>query len=79
MLSLTACSHGITLTAASTIVFAEMFWTPSIMRQAEDRAHRIGQKSSVNVYYLQGENTVDDIIYDMICKKDALLTDTLDG
>jgi len=31
VLSITACSQGLTLTAASTIVFAEMFWTPSIM------------------------------------------------
>jgi SWI/SNF-related matrix-associated actin-dependent regulator 1 of chromatin subfamily A len=50
------------LTAASTVIFAELHWTPAILLQAEDRAHRISQKSSVNVHYLVGENSLDSLL-----------------
>ena len=57
---------GLTLTAASTVIFAENTWTPAMMIQAEDRAHRIGQKQNVNIYYLHGSGTVDDVLFNMI-------------
>ena len=79
ILSITACSQGLTLTAASCVMFAELTWTPSIMVQAEDRAHRIGQKNSVNIYYLHAKDTIDDLIFDILQRKSLITTGVTDG
>jgi SWI/SNF-related matrix-associated actin-dependent regulator of chromatin subfamily A-like protein 1 len=56
-----------------------MNWTPGIMVQAEDRAHRIGQTKSVNVYYTYAENTVDAMIYPRLKLKSEVFSNILDG
>ncbi|KAL8105582.1 hypothetical protein AgCh_029400 [Apium graveolens] len=79
VLSIRAAGVGLTLTAASTVIFAELSWTPGDIIQAEDRAHRIGQLSSVNIYYLLANDTVDDIIWDVLQSKLDNLGQMLDG
>ncbi|UYV61263.1 SMARCAL1 [Cordylochernes scorpioides] len=69
LLSITAASTGITLTAANLVVFAELFWNPGVLTQAEDRAHRIGQRQQVTAQYLMAKDTADDIIWPLILKK----------
>ncbi|NXM71768.1 SMAL1 protein, partial [Serilophus lunatus] len=73
VLSLTAANMGLTLSAADLVVFAELFWNPGILIQAEDRAHRIGQTSSVNVHYLVAKGTADDYLWPMIQDKIKVL------
>ena len=51
LLSITAASTGLTLTSAQLVLFAELFWNPGILTQAEDRANRIGQTDSVTIRY----------------------------
>ena len=60
---------GLTLTAASLVVFAELYWNPGVLLQAEDRVHRIGQQNSVNVHYLIARDTLDDRLWGLIKEK----------
>ncbi|TGZ60821.1 hypothetical protein CRM22_008316 [Opisthorchis felineus] len=69
LLSITAAGTGLNMTAASLVVFAELYWNPGALVQAEDRAYRIGQQDSVSVRYLLAEGTADDYIWSLIEKK----------
>ena len=51
VISLRAAS-GLNLQRATCVVFGELDWSPAVHSQAEDRAHRIGQKDSLLCYYL---------------------------
>lgn len=69
ILSITAANAGINLSAATLVVFGELFWNPGILVQAEDRAHRMGQQDMVSVHYLVAQNTADDQIWPLVQKK----------
>jgi SWI/SNF-related matrix-associated actin-dependent regulator 1 of chromatin subfamily A len=69
LLSITAANSGITLTQASLVVFAELYWNPGILVQAEDRVYRIGQQNSVNVHYLCAKGTSDDEMWSLVKQK----------
>jgi SNF2 family DNA or RNA helicase len=77
--SIKAAGVGITLTAASTVVFAELDWTPGGMSQAEDRAHRIGQQNSVLVQHLVLDGSFDQRMAETIVEKQAVLDAGLDN
>ena len=63
---------GLTLTASSRVAFIEFPWTFSDCEQAEDRAHRNGQKNNVNCYYYLGKDTIDKYMYDVIQTKKGI-------
>lgn len=62
LLSTRAGGLGINLATADTVILYDSDWNPQVDLQAMDRAHRIGQKSIVNVYRLISENTVEEKI-----------------
>lgn len=76
--SMRACGVAITLTAASTVVFAEQDWTPGVMVQAEDRAHRIGQEGSVMVQHLVVDGSIDVSMAKKVSSKGGVIAAALD-
>jgi hypothetical protein len=72
-------STGVTLTAATTVVFAELHWTPGIMLQAEDRAHRIGQCCCVNVKYVVCKGTADDFMWAAFKRRLSVVSSVCNG
>jgi SNF2 family DNA or RNA helicase len=70
---------GITLTAASTVVFLQRPWSFGEAVQAEDRAHRIGSEvhESIEIVDIIAENTVDARVREVLTGKAAALAELL--
>lgn len=77
--SITAAGVGLTLTAASHVVFAELDWVPANMTQAEDRTHRIGQRDSVLVQHIVLEGSLDAGMARTLLRKQAVIDEAVDG
>lgn len=67
------------MTAASNVMFAELFWTPAFLLQAEDRCHRIGQQSVVKIKYFIAKNSLDDVMWELTRKKFKMLGEIIEG
>ena len=74
-----AAGVGITLTAANQVLFAELDWTPSVMEQAEDRCHRIGQDNAVNVEMLVVPESIDEALANALGRKRKVVHNIMEG
>lgn len=79
LLSITACGTGLNLQCVSTVVFAELHWTPGTLFQAEDRVHRMGQNYCVNIHYLIAQDTMDECLFRILEHKQHDMSTVLDG
>ncbi|RXN09358.1 DNA annealing helicase and endonuclease ZRANB3 [Labeo rohita] len=79
ILSIQAAGQGLTFTAASHVVFAELYWNPGHIKQAEDRAHRIGQTTTVHIHYLIAKGTFDTVMWAMLNRKETVTGSALNG
>ena len=66
------CGTGLTLTAASYMIFLDTPFTEAAFQQACDRIYRIGTKSSVFIYKLICRNTIDERVNDILKVKRAI-------
>ena len=78
LISLKAGGFGLTLTEADYVFVLDPWWNPAAENQAIDRAHRIGQTKSVNVYRLVSTDTIEEKVVALQDKKRDLFARVVD-
>lgn len=74
-----AMGTGITLTAGNNVIFLDEPWNDANKRQGSDRCHRIGTTKTVNVYTLLCQDTIDEVVNEIVMKKGELASYFIDG
>lgn len=64
-----ALREGVTLTAASHVVLHDLDWTPSVIFQAEARAHRLGLRHSVTSHWMTLVDSIDTLFAQALLRK----------
>jgi superfamily II DNA or RNA helicase len=79
----TALRQGVTLTAADTAIFAEQWWNPAWINQAEKRIHRADDrtlaKKTVFIRHYYAEDTIDEQIAELLRKKRQVVDAVIGG
>jgi SNF2 family DNA or RNA helicase len=77
LISLKAGGTGLNLTGADMVIHYDPWWNPAVENQATDRAHRIGQKRTVNSVKLNTQGTVEEKVLALQRQKKAVIDATL--
>ncbi|KAK7432586.1 DNA-dependent ATPase fun30 [Neonectria magnoliae] len=78
LLTTGAGGTGINLTAANKVIIFDQSDNPQDDIQAENRAHRLGQKRDVEIIRLIASNTIEELIY-KACQKKIELANKVTG
>ena len=68
-----AAGVGLTLTKAEIVIMNSLDWVPGNHEQAEDIAYRIGQKETVNIYYMLIDGTIDTLVWKILNEKKKVI------
>ncbi|XP_061358893.1 uncharacterized protein LOC133303060 isoform X2 [Gastrolobium bilobum] len=79
IIGILAAGFGLDFSTAQDVVFLELPQCPSLMLQAEDRAHRRGQTNAVNVYIFCAKDTLDESHWKNLNKSLHRVSCTTDG
>jgi len=75
-----ATSEGLTLTAASDVVFCELGWTPAIHEQCVSRCYgRTNDMHGATAWYLLAPDTIDEYVYNLLEKKKRVVDAVTNG
>ena len=61
---------GLNLATADVVIHLDLWWNPQAENQATDRAHRVGQKNTVEVVHLITKGTIEEKILELQNKKE---------
>lgn len=79
LITLKAGGTGLNLTSADVVIHLDLWWNPQVENQATDRAHRIGQKNTVEVIKLVCKGTIEERILELQNKKKILSDNLIEG
>ncbi|RIW34704.1 helicase SNF [Bacillus salacetis] len=79
LISLKAGGTGLNLHSADTVVLYDTWWNPAVEEQAADRAHRMGQKNTVQVIKLVASGTIEEKMNELQEKKRHLVEELIDS
>lgn len=79
LITLKSGGTGLNLTSADVVIHLDLWWNPQVENQATDRAHRIGQKNTVEVIKLVCKGTIEERILELQNKKKILSDALIEG